>query len=261
MTAPTTTRRRAAKKADDTATEDAPTEGSGTVVQEQGPVRTVFEAWNAVMREVRSIGKGQRNAQQGFNFRGIDAVMDAVGPALRDHGVVVIPDAVSQESERYTTTKGGQMVNRIVEMGYTVYGPAGDCFRGSTFGEAADAGDKAMSKAESVAYRTFLLQALTMPTGEPEPDASAHERGTPATAARAQGKPVQAQLPPENSESKQQREDLKAVATENGWDLGAVAKAFEKGSEGKQLREASPDEVAAFTNSLVGGLVSGFKTK
>jgi hypothetical protein len=38
-------------------------------------------------------------------------------------------------------------------------------------GEAADAGDKATSKAHSVAYRTCLLQALSIPTHEPDPDA------------------------------------------------------------------------------------------
>ncbi|MBF9350607.1 hypothetical protein HA138_12570 [Mycobacteroides chelonae] len=262
MTTATTTRRRTAKKAADPEGDlSEPEAKEAEAPPLNWPLPTVFHAWNAVMNDVQSIGKESRNAQQNFNFRGIDAVLDAVGPVLRKHGVAVVPTAFEHEAERYTTKSGGQMLNRVVQVTYTVYGPQGDSFTGSVFGEAADSGDKAMSKAHSVALRTFLLQALTIPTGDPEPDASSHERATPATAARAEGKPVQHQLPPENAESKQEREDLKAVATENGWDLGAVAKAFEKGSAGKQLREASPDEVIAFTNSLVGGLVSGFKTK
>ncbi|WP_074292986.1 ERF family protein [Mycobacteroides abscessus] len=259
-TAATTTRRRTTKKAEPEQDMSEPEAKDTDSAPIPWPLPTVFHAWNAVMNDVQSIGKESRNTQQNFNFRGIDAVLDAVGPVLRKHGVAVVPTAFEHEAERYTTKSGGQMLNRVVQVTYTVYGPQGDSFTGSVFGEAADSGDKAMSKAHSVALRTFLLQALTIPTGDPEPDASSHERATPATAARAEGRPVQ-QLAPENAESKQQREDLKAVATENGWDLGAVAKAFEKGSEGKQLREASPDEVVAFTNSLVGGLVSGFKTK
>ena len=138
---------------------------------------TVHEAFSAVMAEVQGIGKNDRNSQQGFNFRGIDATMNTVGPALRKHGVVILPRALSIESERYTTAKGGQMRNATVHMEYTVFGPAGDSFTGSTYGEAADAGDKAVSKAQSVAYRTFLLQGLTVPTQERDPDADSHERG------------------------------------------------------------------------------------
>jgi len=147
---------------------------------------TVHEAFSKVMAEVQGIGKNDRNAQQGFNFRGIDATMNTVGPALRKYGVVIVPEALSIESERYTTAKGGQMRNATVHMKYTVFGPAGDSFTGSTYGEAADAGDKAVSKAQSVAYRTFLLQGLTVPTQERDPDADTHERApSPADDARA----------------------------------------------------------------------------
>lgn len=139
---------------------------------------TVYEAFSTVMGQVQGIRKGDRNSQQGFNFRGIDAVLNAVGPALREHGVVIVPQARNIEAERYQTAKGGQMKNVTVEMQYTVYGPEGDSFDGSAFGEAADAGDKAVSKAQSVAYRTFLLQSLTVPTDEPDPDASSHERSS-----------------------------------------------------------------------------------
>lgn len=139
---------------------------------------TVYETFSKVMGEVQGIRKGDRNAQQGFNFRGIDAVLNAVGPALRSHGVTIVPTAEHIETERYQTAKGGQMMGVIVRMRYTVYGPDGDSFEGSAYGQAADSGDKAVSKAESVAYRTFLLQALTVPTDEPDPDASVHERAT-----------------------------------------------------------------------------------
>lgn len=148
---------------------------------------TAHEAFAAVMADVQGIAKRDRNNQQQFNFRGIDAVMNTVGPALRSHGVVIVPEALSMETERYTTAKGGQMRNATVRMKYTVYGPEGDSFMGTTYGEAADAGDKAVSKAQSVAYRTFLLQALTVPTDEPDPDAESHERhDSPADVARSE---------------------------------------------------------------------------
>lgn len=140
---------------------------------------SVYEAWNEVMRDVQAIRKDSRNAQQGFNFRGIDAVMNAVGPALRDHGVTIIPNSVEAKHRDFTTAKGTVMHEAIVTVGYSVIGPDGQGFTGQSVGEAADAGDKATSKAMSVAYRTFLLQALTIPTDEPDPDETITDRGTP----------------------------------------------------------------------------------
>lgn len=136
----------------------------------------VFDAFSKVMGAVQGIRKGERNQAQGFNFRGIDTVMNAVGPALREHGVIIVPDAKSIETERYQTAKGAVMQGVIVQMRYTVIGPEGDSFTGSAYGQASDSGDKAVTKAESVAYRTFLLQALTVPTDEPDPDAQSHDR-------------------------------------------------------------------------------------
>lgn len=137
---------------------------------------TVYEAWNAVMADVQGIRKGERNQHQGFSFRGIDSVLNTVGPALRAHNVTVVPTAEHIDTERYQTAKGGLMQGVIVRVSFTVYGPDGDHFTGSAFGQAADAGDKAVSKAHSVAYRTFLLQALTVPTDEPDPDMEVHQR-------------------------------------------------------------------------------------
>lgn len=136
---------------------------------------TVFEAWSAVMGDVQFVSKDSRNKDQGFNFRGIDAVMSAVGPPLRRHRVTVIPTVEDYALRQYQTRNGTTMTNYAVKVTYRVYGPAGDFFEGVTVGEAADAGDKAMSKAHSVAFRTFLLQALCIPTDEPDPDAESHE--------------------------------------------------------------------------------------
>lgn len=141
---------------------------------------TVHEAFAAVMADVRAIEKSERNQQQGFTFRGIDNVMQVVGPALRTHSVFIIPTAEDMTSESYQTKSGTQMQNVTVKMRFTVFGPDGDSFEGISYGQSADAGDKAVTKAQSVAYRTFLLQALTVPTGDPDPDASIHERAVPA---------------------------------------------------------------------------------
>ena len=56
---------------------------------EQAP--TIQAALAAVMADVTHVGKEGKNSAQGYAFRGIDGVLNAVGPALRRRGVVVMP--------------------------------------------------------------------------------------------------------------------------------------------------------------------------
>lgn len=137
---------------------------------------TVIQALSAVMADVQSVRKDSRNQQQNFNFRGIDAVMNAVGPALRKHGVVIVPETVDARHRDAQTTGGKAAREATVVVTYRAYGPAGDSITIQAPGESLDAGDKATPKAMSVAYRTALLQALTIPTDDPEPDSQVYER-------------------------------------------------------------------------------------
>lgn len=136
----------------------------------------VNEAIAQVMTHVRGVGKKDFNDHQKFSFRGIDAVVNAVGPALREAGVVVVPNVASADYETVTTTTGKPSTACRIIVNYVFYGPEGDTISCSVAAEAWDSGDKATSKAMSVAFRTALLQALTLPTDEPDPDHSTYER-------------------------------------------------------------------------------------
>lgn len=138
---------------------------------------TVHQALNKVMGEVQAVKKDSKNQAQKFNFRGIDAVMNAVGPALRKHGVTILPEDVDAQRSNGTTANGKQTAEVVLKVTYRVYGPGGDSIHGKVAAEAMDFGDKAIAKAMSVAYRTFLLQALTIPTDDPDPDGESFERG------------------------------------------------------------------------------------
>lgn len=136
---------------------------------------TIQAALSAVMADVRAVAKGDRNQQQGFNFRGVDAVVNAVGPKLREHHVIVLPTVLDVHHANFTTAKGSQMSSVTVQVQYTFVGPAGDSLSCSVAGAAFDIGDKAVPKAMSVAYRTALLQSLCLPTDEPDPDHSTYQ--------------------------------------------------------------------------------------
>lgn len=158
---------------------------------------SVQELLVKVMQEVEAVKKTDRNTAQNFSFRGIDAVVNAVGPALRKHGVVVTPEVIDYQ---YSTVEVGrnrtQMAHVIVKVKYAFYGAGGDSISATVIGEAMDAGDKATPKAMSVAFRIALLQALALPTDEPDPDSYSYERADAkptATSDQIQGWLVQLQ--------------------------------------------------------------------
>lgn len=132
------------------------------------------------MNEVRGVGKHEKNAAQGFNFRGIDAVVNAVGPAFRKHGGFLVPTIINKTASVLPTKNGGSINAVALEVEFAVYGSEGEPIRGTVASESFDSGDKATAKAMSVALRTFLLQTLLLPTDEPDPDTFSYELGQPA---------------------------------------------------------------------------------
>lgn len=138
---------------------------------------SIIERLSAVAAETGAVRKNERNAQQGFQFRGIDTIVNATTDSMRRHQVIVTPDVRHVDREQYTTRSGAVMHSVNVVVGYTFHGPSGDSVTAVVAAEGADAGDKATAKAMSVALRTALLQVLYLPTDEPDPhDADAHER-------------------------------------------------------------------------------------
>lgn len=137
-------------------------------------------ALSLVMEDVGAVGKdGQvTSGPARFSFRGVDAVVNAVSPALRRHGVVVAPKLLTVERSTSVTKGGGTVANVYVVVRYRFHGPAGDHLDATVAAESFDSGDKATAKAMSVAYRTALLQALCLPTDDPtDPDEHQYERG------------------------------------------------------------------------------------
>jgi len=139
----------------------------------------IAQALSEVMKAVGAISKKDKNTAQGFNFRGIDSVVNAVSPALQKFGVVVVP---SVEEYDYQTVEIGRnrtaMGHVRVKVTYTFIGVNGDAIKATVVGEAMDSGDKATAKAMSVAFRTALLQSLSLPTDEVDPDAHSYERSS-----------------------------------------------------------------------------------
>ena len=129
-----------------------------------------------VMRSVDHVGKNDVNSHQRFNFRGIDGVLNAVGPALREHNVVVYPRLHDVAYEEVKTSGGKASTACRVVVDYVFASVDGSTVETRVAAESWDTGDKAMPKAMSVAMRTALIQALALPTDEPDPDSFTYTR-------------------------------------------------------------------------------------
>ncbi|WP_309247530.1 ERF family protein [Nocardia terpenica] len=145
----------------------------------------VFAAVNRVMCDVGAVRKDQKNTAQKFSFRGVDQVVNAVAPALREHGVIVAPVRSTLVVREITSGGGKRQAWVTGTVDYTVYGPEGDSLPVEVATEATDFADKATAKAMSVAYRIALLQLLNLPTDDPDPDSEYVERGTAGRAVPA----------------------------------------------------------------------------
>lgn len=142
----------------------------------EGSKTGIHEALANVMLDVDHVAKRDRNSHQNFTFRGIDAVVNAVGPALRKNKVIVVPQVQSCNYELVQTTTGKNTTSCRMIVDYTFYAEDGSFIVARVAAEAFDSGDKATPKAMSVAFRTALLQALALPTDEPDPDSQSYER-------------------------------------------------------------------------------------
>jgi len=143
----------------------------------------VYEAISAVAKEMaeKGISKDRRNQQQGFQFRGIDQVYNALAPVLAKHGLVILPRITDRTVTERTTQKGVVLFYVVVKAEFDfVATEDGSKHTVITYGEAMDSGDKATNKAMSIAYKYAAFQAFCIPTEETavDPDSEVHEVAT-----------------------------------------------------------------------------------
>lgn len=203
---------------------------------------TVLEALSSVMEEVQAIGKGDRNKQQGYDFRGIDAVVNKVGPLFRKHRIIAMPIKTESHYRDVLTSTGKPSRECTVRVTYRFFGPAGDCVDAEVPGESMDFGDKGAPKAMSVAYRILLLQALCIPTGDPDPDSQSYDRGD---SSYAEEQPA----PPANplNEMRNRVQDASGERTPN-----EVVAHYKEWSGDRNLLAASVPELQTYLDHLLG---------
>lgn len=142
-------------------------------------MKTVYQLIAAVSADLARTGisKAQKNDQQGYKFRGIDDVLNALAPMLATHGLVILPRVMARTQTERTTPRGGVLFYTLVEVEFDfVSSHDGSKHTVKVFGEAMDSGDKSTNKAMSAAYKYAAFQTFCIPTeGDNDADKTSHE--------------------------------------------------------------------------------------
>lgn len=126
--------------------------------------KNIYAAINAVMRDIGSIRKDETNDFDHYKFRGIDAVYNAIQPALVKNGVFIVPDLQDINQEERTSGNNKTMIYTTVKVRFTLYAEDGTSISGVFPGEAMDRSDKSTNKAMTAAYKYMIFELFTIPT-------------------------------------------------------------------------------------------------
>jgi hypothetical protein len=127
-----------------------------------------------VLADVKDVGKTEKAPAQmgGYSFRGIEAILGALKPALANHGVFCLPKVLERRDGERSVSGSKTMFVVDLWLEWTFYGPAGDTLTTDAWGQGTDMGDKSLQKAATSAYKTMLAQAFCI--GDSGSDSERH---------------------------------------------------------------------------------------
>ena len=141
--------------------------------------KKVYAAIVAVTEKLskEGISKDRKNESQGYEFRGIDDVYNALAPFLAASNLCILPNVTERALVERTTAKGNAIFYVTVKVDFAfVSAEDGSEHHVITYGEAMDTADKATNKAMSAAYKYACMQAFCIPTeGDNDADSKTHD--------------------------------------------------------------------------------------
>lgn len=161
---------------------------AAVVKPEQWPVNAqpnppgVPHVYSAIIKVMKAIGssgisKDRKNEQQGYKFRGIDDVYNALNGILAEANLCILPRVLKRDVTERATQKGGVLFYVVLDMEFDfISAEDGSKHVVAVVGEAMDSADKATNKAMSAGYKYACMEAFCIPTeGDNDADATTHE--------------------------------------------------------------------------------------
>lgn len=229
----------------------------GIVIPEDTPM--IYPLIGEAMRRLTAVGKDSVNKSQGFKYRGIDAIMNALYPVMSELGLFVVPEVIEQAREERTTTKKvwdddekrkvdktSTLLYSILKTKYTFYAPDGSNVSAVIVGEGMDSGDKASNKALAVALKYACFQVFMIPTEEmanDDPDRESHEINPKPEPKKPEG------APPRTSRNPAATVEQAAKLPEQAADAATAAGNFPGSDESLQVMTYLANECAELSRA------------
>lgn len=150
----------------------------------------IHEAITRAMEQIAKTGiaKTSKASMGGSTvwFRGIEAAMNEMSGVLIKCGITVTPAYQELSVTERARAEAGKFTRFCTLRGeFTFSASDGSSVTSAVYGEAMDSGDKAVVKAQSVAFRTALFQQFVIPTMAIDPETHGDDDGGEGPAADA----------------------------------------------------------------------------
>lgn len=135
----------------------------------------IHESILKILEDIGHISKDRNNPQQGYKFRGIDDVYNAIHPLLARHQVFPTCEVIERSHAERETRNGSAMFFVTLRVKYTLHAVDGSTVTTEAVGEGCDVSDKSANKALSAAYKYALFQLFCIPTEAVDSETETHE--------------------------------------------------------------------------------------
>lgn len=158
----------------------------------------IHELLKLIREEIGAIPKAHKadGSAGGYNYRGIDDVINNVGPIFTKHGVLALPKVLSYSTNRLDgVDKHGKpraTYESVVDLQVTFVAPDGSREEISAIGGGLDFSDKSSGKAMSFAMKHALLLGLQIPVDrydldDPDRDSASEYSAKPVRGSNGNG--------------------------------------------------------------------------
>lgn len=232
----------------------------------------IYDLMGKIQADVEAISKERKNQQQGYNFRGVEDVLNMMHNLLAKHGVFVVTRRVGAGFLDHRPGNGNKVVTTIInDFEFDFCAPDGSKLTvGPLPGEGVDYSDKASNKTMANAYKYCMFLTFSIPTqglvDEPDADSPKQEAPKSTNSGQKQQKSEGKKQSGDMEELRKQLEDLLASGNFNEREIkqaramagkikdaasmANMIKAWEKknsgkgGTESKQEQKMSPEQMA-----------------
>lgn len=154
----------------------------------------IHTAINKIMQEVGYVQKTGKVSGYGANYSyaGEAALIEAIRPSMVTNGVYMhVSKVIDVSREPYTTAKGTNMVNTIIQAMVTfTHAPSATSIETFSCGEGSDSGDKSSNKAMTGLYKYAMRQTFCIETGDDPDKQPSEEQERKQTERKPETKPA-----------------------------------------------------------------------